>query len=188
MGKKVLWVLALALLSSAIAFGQEPNHGECPLSGGGDGQMLSVKGRITTGGHDMLLVVPHCEHSVVLVYAGDSETNVPVERLRRDQNLKRFKKYTEATYKSTAKYICFLCPKYEVEATLTGQLNVSNVPEGLKRDHLGFLRDSSGKIVGTDGFGHPNRPYKYQLVIESVSDVTARELPRPNPKSTTTTQ
>jgi hypothetical protein len=171
--------MVLTLLSSAIAFGQHADHGACPLASGANGQKLTVRGKITTGAHDMLLVVSNCEQSAVLVYAGDSETNVPAERLRQDQNLERFKKYTEATYKSTGKDICLQCSRYEVEASLTGQLDIALIPEGAKRDQLGFLRDEAGKIVGKAGFGHPTPLYKYRLVIESVSDVTARELPRP---------
>jgi hypothetical protein len=184
--KMILRVVVLTLLSSTIVFGQDADNGGCPLASGQNGQTLTVGGKISTGAHDMLLAVPNCKQSVVLVYAGDSETNVPAARLQRDQNLERFKGYTEATYKSTSKNICLHCSKYEVEATLTGQLDVSNTPEGLKRDNLGFLHDSSGKIVGTDGFGHPDRPYKYRLVIESVSNVTARELPKPGARPTTT--
>jgi hypothetical protein len=131
----------------------------------------------------MLLAIPDCEQSVVLVYAGDSETDVPAKRLQRDQNLERFKKYTEATYKGAGKSICLQCARYEVEASLTGQLEVATVPEGAKRDQSGFPRDESGKIVGKAGFGHPTPLYRYRLVIESVSDVAARELPKPKVSS-----
>jgi hypothetical protein len=178
-------IILVLFFCSAIAFGQIADPGACVLASSTNGQTLTVRGSITNGAHDMLLVVPNCEESAVLVYAGDAETNVPSERLQRDQNLERLKKYTEAEYKSKGKDICIQCPRYEVEATLTGQLDVSTIPQGFKRDNLGFLHDSSGKIVGTNGFGHPNRTYKYQLVIESVSGVTARELPQTKATPTT---
>ena len=68
------------------------------------------------------------------------------------------------------------CPKYKVEATLTGVLSVATIPPGLTKDNLGFLRDSSGKIVGKVGFGHPTPLFKYQLAIRSASDVIARPI------------
>jgi hypothetical protein len=127
----------------------------------------------------MLLAVRGCGDRVVLAYAGDPDTGVPSERLRRDRNFARFKKYIGATYKSTGKELCMQCSKYDVEATFTGRFDVAAIPEGLKKDNLGFLHDESGKIVGKAGFGHPAPVYKYRLVIESVSDVVARKLPDP---------
>ncbi len=174
----LLTVAVLTLLSSAIAFGQESDRGGCGLAEFANGQTLTVRGKIAIGAHDMLLVVPNCEQSVVLAYAGDSETNVPADKLRRDRNLERFKKYTESRYKSAGKRICLQCAKYEVQASLTGQLEVAIIPEGAIRDQLGFLRNGSGKITGKAGFGHPTPLYKYRLVIESISDVAARRLPR----------
>jgi hypothetical protein len=58
------------------------------------------------------------------------------------------------------------------------------MPPGTTKDPAGFLRDSSGKIVGTFGWGHPVPFAKYRLVIQSVSDVKARKLPRPTPTNT----
>jgi hypothetical protein len=76
------------------------------------------------------------------------------------------------------------CPKYEVEATLTGRLDVApdSFPEGQWKDKLGMLHDRSGKFVGKAGFGHPPIQ-KYQLIIEAVSDVAARQLPKPKVSS-----
>jgi hypothetical protein len=71
------------------------------------------------------------------------------------------------------------CPKYDVEASLTGQLEAATTPDGLRRDSVGFLWDTSGKLRGTSGFGHPNRSYKYRLVIESVTEVVAHKRPKP---------
>lgn len=149
------------------------------LASAKNGQMLALRGEVVSTSHDMLLVVRGCEDRVVLVYAGNPETGVPGEKLRRDRNFKRFEKYTRATYKSTAKEICMQCPKYKVEATVSGRFDVATIPDGLKKDNLGFLHDETGKIVGKAGFGHPFPAYKYRLVIESVSDVVARKLPDP---------
>jgi hypothetical protein len=174
-------LLGLLLLSSAAALGQSTDRRDCSLPASSSKPSTSLRGKIGNGSHDMLLIVSHCQDAVVLVYAGDSETDVPAARLVVDRNLKRFRKYTEATYKKIGKGICMQCPKYEVEANFTGQLEVATTPDGLRRDNTGFLWDSSGKLRGTSGFGHPNRSYKYRLVIESVSEVVAHKLPRPSP-------
>ncbi len=179
--RKAGFLALLLLLSSTLALGQGGDHQDCSLQALSGEQRTSLRGKINSGAHDMLLIVPRCEDAVVLVYAGDSETDVPAARLTADRNLKRFRKYTEATYKHVGTGICIRCAKYDVEANLTGQLEVAATPEGLRRDTTGFLWDTSGKLRGTSGFGHPTRSFKYQLVIESVSEVTAHKLPRPSP-------
>jgi hypothetical protein len=100
----------------------------------------------------------------------------PLRDKAQAKSLAKFKKYTSATKKSIGNSICIQCPKYEVEATLTGTLTIASVPSGFSKDNLGFLHDASGKIVGQVGFGHPIPLYKYQLAIEYASDVIARLL------------
>jgi hypothetical protein len=178
---KTGWPVLLLLLSSMTAPSQTTaDHEDCSVLAFSSTQEVTLRGKIGNGPHDMLLIVPHCDNAVVLVYAGDSDTDVPVARFSVDRNLKRFRKYTEATYKHFGGGICMQCPKYDVRANLTGQLEVATTPDGLRRDNTGFLWDTSGKLRGTSGFGHPNRSYKYRLVIESVSEVVARKLPKPS--------
>ena len=170
----ILFIAACALAQAATR--------TCPLSTFASGQTVTVHGRVSQNPHDMALVVPGCSEAIVLVYAGDPESRVPAEKLLRDRNFKRFDKYTRASYgKMGSKGFCEGCPKYEVEATLTGRLDVAAdaVPEGEWKDKLGFLHDQSGKFVGQAGFGHPPTQ-KYRLVLESVSNVTARKLPNPD--------
>jgi hypothetical protein len=71
----------------------------------------------------------------------------------------------------------------DVEATVTGKLEIATIPAGTTKDSMGFIRDASGKILGTSGWGHPTRTFKYRLVIFSVADVTARKLAKPKPSS-----
>ena len=160
-------------------------EGACPLSAFKNGQTVTVHGKVGQASHDMALVVPGCSEAAVLVYAGDPESRESGEKLLKDESFKRFEKYTRATYgKIGSKGICMQCPKYEVEATLTGRLDVApdSFPEGQWKDKLGMLHDQSGKFVGKAGFGHPPIQ-KYQLIIEAVSDVAARELPKPKVSS-----
>lgn len=168
---------------AASASVQSAASGMCPLSTFTNGQTATIHGTVGQASHDLALVVPGCSEAVVLVYAGDPESRQSSERLIKDERLKRFKKYSRATYdrKIGEKGICMQCPKYQVEATLTGRLDVASdtISGGRWKDKLGMLHDQSGKFVGKAGFGHPPIQ-KYRLVIEAVTDVEARKLPKPN--------
>ena len=63
--------------------------------------------------------------------------------------------------------MCLGCTRYEVTATLVGRLD-SVADATLKRD-------AAGKIVGFGGFGNMNA-YPARLVLESVTDVTPKEI------------
>lgn len=193
--KNARYLLLLLLLSTAV-FGQNNHEESCALSSGTQGQRFTVRGKAYRNLHDLILVVPGCKEAAVLVYAGEigalygsSSTSINVPgpseptgvtdlKLRRDSSFNKFKKYLNATYESRGAEHCIQCPKYEVEATFTGMLELETIPKDLTRDNLGFLHDSSGKIVGQAGFGHPPSR-KYRLVIESVSDVKARKIAKP---------
>jgi hypothetical protein len=152
----------------------------CILETAGNGQIITVRGETVQQPHDLAFDIDGCPDLVVITYAGDADSGVGADQLQRNTNLKRFQKYTSATYKSTSKHICIGCMKYgNVKAALMGKLQVATIPPGTTRDSMGFLRDSSGKVVGTSGFGHPSRMFKYQLVIFSVLDVSAQRIPNP---------
>jgi hypothetical protein len=147
-----------------------------------DGQKITVYGRAVQQPHDLGFDIAGCNNLVVLTYAGDRDTDVSAEQLRRDEDLKHFQKYTRATYKSKGKNMRMQCMKYgDVQATLTGKLEIAAPPPGTIKDQIGFLHDPSGKIVGTSGFGHPTRMFKYRLVVLSASNVKARKLRKPKP-------
>jgi hypothetical protein len=63
--------------------------------------------------------------------------------------------------------MCLGCTRYTVTATLVGRLD-SVADATLKRD-------AAGKIVGFGGFGNMN-VYPARLVLESVADVTPKEI------------
>ena len=63
--------------------------------------------------------------------------------------------------------MCLGCVKNDVAATLVGRVDGT--------DNAGLTRDADGKITGLDGFGNMNQ-YSTRLVIESVSDVTAKPI------------
>jgi hypothetical protein len=65
--------------------------------------------------------------------------------------------------------MCLGCARYEVSATLVGRL------DGVAVADTTLKRDAAGKIVGFGGFGNMNA-YPARLVLESVSDVTPKEV------------
>jgi hypothetical protein len=176
---KSISLLFVLLVCSVTAFGQS-SKGACILATATDGQSITLRGKTAQEPHDLVFDIEGCGDAVVLTYAGYPDNKVNADQLRQDESLKRFQKYTTATYKSGGENICMECMKYrDVAATLTGKLEIATVPAGTTKDQSGFLHDASGKIVGTSGFGHPTPMFKYRLVIFSASDVKATKQPKP---------
>ena len=158
----------MAIGFTALAMGDS-----CQLDSAAEGQVLTVRGKVDHAPHDMTFEIPGCDKSVVLVYSEDDGGSANAKNPKND--LSKFRNYTSATINKINGSACLQCPKYQVEATLTGRLSIAiNIPAGATKDHYGFLRDSSGKIIGKTGFGHPTPIYKYQLAIQSASDIVAR--------------
>jgi len=159
---KSAWLLFVLSLVSVGGFPQEQPP-SCPLENAKDGQTITVRGRTLDEPHDLGFAVAGCDDVIILTFAGDQDTNIGAAELRRDRSLKNFEKFTRHGK--------------VVGATLTGKLEIATIPPGTTKDGMGFLRDASGKIVGTSGFGHPSRMFKYRLVMLSVSDVKSLKLP-----------
>lgn len=187
-----LSVVFVMVLFSGVGFARGPmianpadhaagsSDSGCVLATAQNGQVITIRGKAVQEPHDLAFDVPGCKQTVLLTYAGDQDNDVSANELRRDDQLKRFRKYTTSTYEGSKKNLCIQCMKYgDVEATLTGKLEIANIPPGMTKDPAGFLRNASGKIVGKWGWGHPVPFAGYRLVIESVSEVTDRKLPRP---------
>jgi hypothetical protein len=125
---KLMWLLFLSFIGTATACAQiQP--AACILDTARDGQTITVHGKAVQQPHDLGFAIVGCNDLVVLAYAGDRDTDATADHLRRDENLKRFQKYTSAVYKSTKKNICVQCPQYgDVEATLSGKLEIATIP------------------------------------------------------------
>jgi hypothetical protein len=176
---KSISLLFVLLICSMTAFGQSLT-GACILETAKDGQSITLRGKTVQEPHDLVFDIEGCSDVVVLTYAGYPDNKVNADQLRQDESLKRFQKYTTATCKSSGKNICMECMEYrDVEATLTGKLEIAAVPSGTTKDQHGFLYDASGKVVGTSGFGHPTPMFKYRLVILSAGDVKASKQSKP---------
>lgn len=184
---RILPVLSVFLTVIAMAQDTTMHEAEhaatsspCVLSTASNGQTLTVRGMARSTPHDLVFDIPGCKETVLLTFAGEPDSGVSGSELRQDDELRRFQKYTSSVYKSTGKNLCMECAKYgDVEAELTGKLEIATMPPGATKDRANFIRDGSGKIIGTFGWGHPGPFAGYRLVIQSVAHVKARRLPPP---------
>jgi len=94
----------------------------------------------------------------------DSPVRTPVQ-LEKSKDFKQFDSLLSTQFKENS--MCLGCTKYKVAATLVGRL------DGVAK--AGVQRDSAGKIVGWSGFGNLSA-YSARLVLQSVSDVTPKEI------------
>jgi hypothetical protein len=152
----------------------------CVLSRAKNGETITVQGEVRREPHDLGFDIQGCDLTVLLTFAGNPDNQVSGNELRRDGELRRFHKYTTSFYMGNRKNICIDCMKYgDVEAEITGKLEIASMPPGATKDLYGLLRDQSGKVIGTYGWGHPSPYVPYRLVILSVANVKARKLPPP---------
>ncbi len=102
-------------------------------------------------------------------------TRTPVT-LEKNKEFKQFDSLLSAPHKGGA--MCLGCVRNEVSATLVGRLD--GVADASLR------RNGTGKIIGLGGFGNLNA-YAARLVLQSVSDVSAKEIDFSNTDSITKT-
>jgi hypothetical protein len=163
-----------------------------------DGKIVRIKGEIIAGFEEFSIKGTECNlpvNSIWLAYpegtkgkAGPaavlhlqlaknhSATPVPVNRaavsLDKNKDFKDFDNFLSTPAKTNG--LCMGCVKFTVTATLVGRLDGST--------DTGFIRDSTGKVIGVGGFGHLNR-YPARLVLQSVSDVNSQEMDYSKPGS-----
>ena len=99
-------------------------------------------------------------------FAGQSSVSTPAPvTLDKSKDFKQFDSLLAQTHQKGS--MCLGCGRYEVTATLVGRLDT--VADATLK------RDASGKIIGLGGFGNMNA-YPARLVLQSVSDVTPKEI------------
>jgi hypothetical protein len=156
-----------------------------------DGKMVRIKGTVVTGLDQFVLNDGDCGkqvNSIWLAWPPGAKaksgplamlelepahnfagTVTPVKRtavtLQKDKAFKQFDSALAQQHRSPSG-ICIGCPKYDVQATIIGRLD--GVDDGT-------VHRENGKIVGLGGFGNANA-YMAQLVIQSVADVTPKEV------------
>ena len=84
--------------------------------------------------------------------------------LEKSKDFKQFDSLLATPNKNGA--MCLGCGRYEVSATLVGRLDGAVAK---------LTRDKDGKIIAISGFGNMNE-YSARLVLQSVSDVTSKEI------------
>src|ERR1700723_2991816 len=94
---KSISLLFVVLICSMTAFGQT-STGACILETAKDGQSITLRGKTVRVPHDLVFDIEGCSDVVVLTYAGYPDNKVNADQLRQDESLKRFLKYTTATY------------------------------------------------------------------------------------------
>ena len=160
-----------------------------------DGKMVRIKGTVVAGFDEFMIkdaTDPNCGFQVNGIwlsypqgskaksgpvaivtaqpahnFAGTLKTpaRTPVT-LDKSKDFKQFDSLLSQPHQKGAD-MCLGCARYEVTATFTGRLDT--VADAAVK------RDKSGKIVGLGGFGNMNA-YPARLVLESVSDVTPKEI------------
>jgi hypothetical protein len=108
----------------------------------------------------MLTVQP--AHNFSGKYAAPARAAVTLDK---SKDFKQFDSLLAQAHNKGA--MCLGCARYEVTATLIGRLDTV--------DDATLKRDAAGKIVGFGGFGNMNA-YPARLVLQSVSDVTPKEV------------
>jgi hypothetical protein len=100
-------------------------------------------------------------------FAGDvpAVQRTPVSLDKNSKDFKLFDSQLATPFKKGG--MCLGCNKFEVTATLVGRLDAV--------EKAAVQRDKAGKIIGFGGFGHMNA-YTARLVLQSVSDVTSKEI------------
>ena len=160
-----------------------------------DGKLVRIKGTVVAGFDEFVIkdaTDPNCGYQVNgiwLSYPQGSKaksgpvafvtaqpahnfagTLKPVTRtpvtLEKSKDFKQFDSLLSQPHQKGAD-MCLGCARYEVTATLVGRL------DGVA--DASIKRDASGKIVGFGGFGNMNA-YPARLVLQSVSDVTPKEI------------
>jgi hypothetical protein len=156
-----------------------------------DGKMIRLKGIVYAGFDEFVVRDSVCDQPVNAIWvaypegtkakagpaaflqlqlarnnpASMTSTNRALIKLDKSKDFKQFDSLLSTPYKSGG--MCLGCTRYTVSATLIGRL------DGAK--DAGVVRDSSGKFVGLNGFGNLNL-YRARLVLESVADVSSREI------------
>jgi len=152
-----------------------------------DGKTVRVKGLVQVDFDSFIMRGDTCTSSLWLSYpagtkaksgpaavltlqlaansTGTPGTARPAVTLEKNQDFLNFDLLLSTRPKTNG--MCLGCVKSDVMATLVGRVDGT--------ENAGLARDKDGKITSLDGFGNMNQ-YSARLVIESVSDVTAKEI------------
>jgi hypothetical protein len=193
--RKILFVLLLACAGACVSQAQVVDTTVCDVLKNPatfNGKTVRIKGTVSAGFDQFIVRGPDCgqpvdgiwlaypdgtkgkagpdallelqaAHNFSGKFAAPARTPVTLEK---DKEFKKFDSLL-AKERDPGADTCLGCRKNEVNATLVGRLDgVANAT---------LQRDAAGKIIGLGGFGNLNA-YPARLVLQSVSDVTAKEI------------
>ncbi len=156
-----------------------------------DGKTVRVKGEVIAGFEEFVIRASDCNTPVDAIWlaypggtkakagpaatlqmqlaknnpSGVSAANRSSVKLEKNKDFKEFDSRLSTPFKMGG--MCLGCIRYTVTATLIGRL------DGTK--DAGVVRDATGKVLAVNGFGNLNQ-YRARLVLQSVSDVTFKEI------------
>lgn len=145
----------------------------CIVDTAKNGEVVKMRGELFPTAHDAFIRPLGCpDNRVILVYGDDASLGKAKLGVRRDDAFRQFEKFADEEQPKKANEFCKQCPRYRVTADFEGRLDVA--------PSAGWKKDSkTGKVTGTEGFGHPRPFTRYRLVMTGVSNVEAAERPAP---------
>lgn len=151
--------------------------GQCFIETVKNGTLVTVRGVVFPGGHDMFIRPEQCpDNRVIVTYGDDPALGRGRLQVKRDDSFQAFERYLKEQQPSKPNEICQQCPKYQVTAELSGRLDIAP-SAGVKRN------PKTGKATGLEGYGHPLPFTRFRLVLTSVANVTVKELPSTQEKA-----
>jgi hypothetical protein len=170
MVSKHTFICFIALGLASVTYSQNE---KCILETAKSGELVSFRGEASSTDHDIIIRPKGCPKCRIILTYGDDRQALGKETLnvRRDDALMQFERYLQEQIPSQPNETCKLCPRYRVFADFEGRLDKA-ASAGLKKD------PKSGKVIGTEGFGHPLPYTRYRIVVTRLSNVQAVDRER----------
>jgi hypothetical protein len=175
MQDRILRSCLLGVVLSAVPIMAQ--SGKCVIETAKNGAMVKVRGVVFPGGHDMFIRPEQCQDNrVIVTYGDDPALGSSRLHVQRGDSFQAFERYLKEQQPAKPNEVCQQCPKYQVTAELSGRLDIAP-SAGVKRN------PKTGKATGLEGYGHPLPFTRFRLVLTSVANVTAKELPSTQEKA-----
>jgi hypothetical protein len=142
----------------------------CPLKFFVDGLPGSFTGTVIHEESRLFLAIPNCDDRLELTVSNTDGSP-------RESNLKRFLSVATAEIQDQALRSVQPRWRYEVRASVLGELSVQSDPPGYRKDYDGEVFDPSGRVVGSYPLHTPVR-FAFRLRIKDASDIRVKVTER----------